>query len=265
MKNPFKYLKQDMGKHDKKYKKLVMKTYFIVIRLMFTGGFPFLVKGLWFGLTGNKKRQNQEFTFGSKVWGNKVIQYTESKLHYSNKIEVPENGHMVFINHVNELDFPFDCCVVNKPFLANQAIKASIFAYWWMKSMGSQVFDTSHQRTIATSVRNLVAGLKDYSYIVYPEGHNSYSEEIKPLKKGMIKVAFDNKIPVYIVLKSGIKGLQHEPKGHTIGYRSGGVIQPDGYSNWEEFKDAIHEVMAKEKKVLDEEIQSGSTTSSTPV
>lgn len=265
MKNPFKYLKQDMGGHGKGYKTLVMKTYFIVFRLMFTGGLPFLVKGLWFGITGNKRRQNQEFTHGSKVWGNKVIQYTESKLHYSNEIQIPETGHMVFLNHVNELDFPFDCCVVNKPFLANQAIKASIFAYWWMKSMGSQVFDTSHQRTIATSVRNLVAGLKDYSYIVYPEGHNSYSEDIKPLKKGMIKVAFDNKIPVYIILKSGIKSLQHKQKGNTIGYRSAGVVKPEDYKTWEEFRDTIHDLMAKEKKILDTEIHSGSLSNSTPV
>jgi 1-acyl-sn-glycerol-3-phosphate acyltransferase len=161
---------------------------------------------------------------------------------------------MIFLNHVNELDFPFDCCVINKPYLANQAIKASVFAYWWMKAMGSQVFDTSHQKTIAQSVYNLVAGLKNYSYIVYPEGHNSYSEEINPLKKGMIKVAFENKIPIYVVVKSGVQALQTKPKGNKIGYRYCGTFDPKNYSSWEELRDTIFETMVKEKKILDSEI-----------
>jgi len=262
MKNPIKYLQRNVPVENEGYKALLVKTYLIVIGLIFTGGFPFLVRGLWYGLIGNQRKKNQEFTQGSKVWGNKIIKYTKSKIYYSNKIEIPQTGHMIFLNHVNELDFPFDCCVVNKPFLANQTIKASIFAYWWMKAMGSQVFDTSHQRTIAISVRNLVAGLKNYSYIVYPEGHNSYSEEIKPLKKGMIKVAFENKIPVYIVLKSGIQSLQYKQEGNTIGYRSAGILMPEHFKTWEEFRDAIFEVMVREKKILDLEIQSGNFSNS---
>ncbi len=254
MKNPFKYLKQDLSVKNKEYKKLVMQTYTIVLRLIFTGGFPFLVKGIFYAILGRKSEQHKAFTHGSKVWGNKVIEYTETKIVYSNQISIPETGHMIFINHVNELDFPFDCCVINKPYLANQVIKASIFAYWWMKAMGSQVFDTSHQRTIATSVHNLVKGLKDYSYIVYPEGHNSYSEEIKPLKKGMIKVAFDNKIPIYVIVKSGVQSLQIKPKGNTIGYRACGLFHPENYSSWEELRNAIYDSMISEKKILDKEI-----------
>ncbi|MCX7997428.1 MAG: 1-acyl-sn-glycerol-3-phosphate acyltransferase [Leptospiraceae bacterium] len=255
MKNPFKYLQQDLSVKNEEYKKLVMKTYMIVFRLIFTGGFPFLVKGLFFALIGKKREQYKAFTHGSKVWGNEVIEYTQTRLYYSNQINVPETGHMVFLNHVNELDFPFDCCVINKPYLANQVIKSSIFAYWWMKAMGSQVFDTSHQRTIATSVHNLVAGLKDYSYIVYPEGHNSYSEEIKPLKKGMIKVAFDNKIPIYVVVKSGVQALQLKPKGNKIGYRACGTFYPQDYSSWEELRDVIYSTMVSEKRILDAEIK----------
>jgi 1-acyl-sn-glycerol-3-phosphate acyltransferase len=211
--------------------------------------------GIYYFLTKNRLKQYREFTKGSVVWGQAVVRLTKSKVHFTNPIEVPESGHMILLNHINELDFPFDCIAVSKPFLANQAIKSSIFAYWWMSAMGSQVFDTSHQRTIATSVRNLMNGLKEKSYIVYPEGSNSYSEEIKPLKKGMIKLAYEEKVPVFILVKSGIRKFQDVQENLTIGYKSAGVLDPTFYNSWEEFRDAIYNKMVETKKSLDEELE----------
>ncbi|MCB1177577.1 MAG: 1-acyl-sn-glycerol-3-phosphate acyltransferase [Leptospiraceae bacterium] len=257
MRNPIDYLTQHLKAHSAGYRKLVVTSYISVPRLIFFGsGLPFFIKGLWNGLLGRTLEKNKQFTYGSITWGNLIIKRTKTKIHLSNEINIPETGHMVFINHVNELDFPFDCVVVNKPFLANQAIKSSVVAYWWMKAMGSEVFDTSHQRTIATSVRNLVKGLKNYSFIVYPEGHNSYSEEIKPLKKGMVKLAFDNKIPIVIVLKSGIRKFQDVQIGNTIGYRFAGRIEPEKFSKWEDLRDHVFETMKNEKEILDKEISS---------
>jgi 1-acyl-sn-glycerol-3-phosphate acyltransferase len=189
------------------------------------------------------------------VWGHAVVRLTKSKVHFTNPIEVPDSGHMILLNHINELDFPFDCIAVSKPFLANQAIKSSIFAYWWMSAMGSQVFDTSQQRTIATSVRNLMDGLKEKSYIVYPEGSNSYSEEIKPLKKGMIKLAYEKRVPVFLLVKSGIRKFQEVQENLTIGYKSAGVLDPNSYNSWEDFRDAIYNKMVETKKSLDEDLE----------
>ena len=211
--------------------------------------------GIYYFLTKNRLKQYREFTKGSVVWGHAVVRLTKSKVHFTNPIEVPDSGHMILLNHINELDFPFDCIAVSKPFLANQAIKSSIFAYWWMSAMGSQVFDTSQQRTIATSVRNLMDGLKEKSYIVYPEGSNSYSEEIKPLKKGMIKLAYEKRVPVFLLVKSGIRKFQEVQENLTIGYKSAGVLDPNSYNSWEDFRDAIYNKMVETKKSLDEDLE----------
>ncbi len=254
MKNPFDYLSSDLNGLSSGYKKLVIKIYLLVLKLVFTVAFPHLIKGLYFLLTKNKELQYKEFIAGSLTWGNSVIRLTNTHIYYSNKIEIPEKGHIIMLNHINEIDFPFDCIIISKPFLANQAIKSSIFAYWWMSAMGSQVFDTSKQRTIVTSVRNLMEGLKEQSYIVYPEGGNSYSEEIRPLKKGMIKLAYDQKVPVVVVLKAGVTKLQEVQKDLVIGYRNCGILDPANYTTWEEFRDAIHTKMIEDKKILDQEV-----------
>lgn len=254
MQNPLKYLNKDLNGLTPEYRRLVLRIYLVVIKLMLTTAIPHLIKGIFYLILGRKEKQYKEFIKGSILWGKEVTKITKSNLIYVNDIKIPESGHMIFLNHVNEIDFAFDCIVVGKPFLANQSIKSSVFAYWWMTAMGSKVFDTSHQRTISTSVRELMKALKKQSYIVYPEGGNSYSEEMRPLKKGMIKLAFDEKVPVYILVKSGLINLQTNQLNNTIGYKFCGILNPSDFSSWEDFKEAIHNTMIEEKKTLDSEI-----------
>ena len=110
------------------------------------------------------------------------------------------------------------------------------------------------------AIQFLMEGLKEQSYIVYPEGGNSYSEEIRPLKKGMIKLAFDQKVPVVVILKSGVTKLQEVQKDIVIGYRNCGILDPVNYGTWEELRDAIHTKMIEDKKILDQEVARESNT-----
>ncbi len=256
MNNPIKAFKSRLGMHSKDYQKLVLKTYLrapeIILRRLKSN----LVRGIYHRVRGNKQESIRIFLEGSATWGDFVQEMTGTKiLKIGNFEEVPKSGHMVFINHVNELDFPFDCMIVNKPYLANQVIKNTLIAYWWMKAMGSQVFDYSQARTIPESVKNLIEGLKHNSYVVYPEGQNTYSEEIKPLKKGMIKIAHEKNIPISLVIKSGIAKFQQKTKGNVIGYKSCGIIKPSDYSKWEDLRDYLYERKVQEKKHLDEEVK----------
>ncbi|TGK24459.1 1-acyl-sn-glycerol-3-phosphate acyltransferase [Leptospira yasudae] len=262
--NPLKFMESRLGRFPKSYRRIVLKTYLITLPLVFSFAFPSLVAGLFFALIGNQKKKNAAFLKGSAVWGDAIRWMTGTRFFRIGEFQIPAKGHMIFVNHVNELDFPYDCLVINKPYLANQVIKKTLIAYWWMKAMGSQVFESSKAATIAVSVRNLLKGLKDASFIVYPEGHNSYSEEIQHMQKGMIKLAWDNKIPVVIVLKSGLTGYQTMSKGFVVAYKQIGTYDPTQYGTWEEFKDFIHETMDREKKALDALLNSEAKKESVP-
>ncbi|WP_209452023.1 lysophospholipid acyltransferase family protein [Leptospira ryugenii] len=229
-----------------------MKIYFRVIPLIFGKANPFLMKGLIKAAKGEKEERIESFLEGSRVWAQDVIKVTNTKLFLMNEINPPKKNHMIFLNHVNEIDFPFDCYVIGKPYLANQVIKKTVFAYWWMLAMGSQVFDNSRAMSIVVSVKNLLEGLKTTSYIVYPEGRNTYTEEIQPLKKGMIKIAFDQKIPIYLALKSGITTYQQYQKNNVIGYMEVGHIDPKEFSTYEALQSHLFDLMFKKKKELDQ-------------
>lgn len=244
------------GKTDE-FKKLVVRTFIRVPRtIFFTRAIVHLMRGIYYSWRKKIPQKQQEFLIGSSIWGEKTQKMTDTEIKLLNEIEVPEKGHFIFLNHVNEMDFAFDCLLLKKPFLANQEIKNTYVAYWWMKAMGSEVFDRSDKRTIARSVKNLLKGLKAQSYIVYPEGRNTYSEEVKPLKKGMINLSFKLKIPILVVVKSGMTAFQVQPKKNVLAYKSCGIVDPRSFASWEELREHIRQLMQDEKKKMDEQFVS---------
>lgn len=67
----------------------------------------------------------------------------------------------------------------------------------------------------------------------------------------MVKIAFDQKIPVFVVLKSGVTTYQNYQKGNVVGYMSLGVHDPTDFSSWEEFQTYLTNLMQTKKQELD--------------
>lgn len=234
------------------YQRLILRAYAEVLPCILGPAIHLLVKGLYYGATGQRDKKTAQFLDGSVLWGERVRSFTRTRLIRFGPIDCPPAGHLILVNHINELDVAFDCLVLRKPYLANQTIKQTLFAYWWMRAMGSEVFDQRKKRTIARSVRALLAGLAHQSYIVYPEGGNSYGEEIRPLRKGMIQLAFEHRIPVFVVLKSGLAAFQSQTRGNIVGYAAAGTVEPAQFADWRAFQTHIHALMCAEKLRLDE-------------
>lgn len=251
MKNPFKYFDDEIPASPE-YKRFLLFSFMMIPFLMITFGLPYLLKGLYYFAIGDKLKRRKAFLSGTKFWTDYITRKTNAKIVFSNDVQIPEKGAMVFLNHINEFDFAFDSHVIGKPYLANQSIKYAVFAYWWALAMGCLVFDTSKARSIVYSIRKLLKGLENNCFIVYPEGHNSYEENIKPLMKGMIKIAYDNRIPIVLLVKAGVSKLQSNLKDLVVGYRMIGIIEPSNFQSWDELQKFIYESMLKEKTVLDE-------------
>lgn len=237
------------------YRRLVMRAYAAVIPLVLGPGAKHLAKGLFWAALRKRDQKSDAFLDGSMVWGRYMQRFTRTTLLRLNTLACPAKGHLILVNHVNELDFAFDCLVLRRPFLANEAIKQTFFAYWWMRAMGSEVFDRRNPRTISISVRAVIAGLQRRCYIVYPEGGNSYTEEIGGLRKGMLKLAFEHRIPVYVVLKSGMAAFQQQQRGNVVGYYALGIVDPASFSDWTSFREHLHTLMKSEKLLLDERVR----------
>lgn len=250
-----KFLDRHLGGQSRAYQFFVARVYIRALPLVFSNAFPNLCQGIYQSLFGTREKRIQAFLDGSRKWGSMVQRMSGARVHAFNEIEVPASGHLVFSNHVNEIDFPYDCYFICKPYLANQVIKKTLVAYWWMRAMGSEVFDNRNTMSVSISVKKLLRGIRTNSYIVYPEGRNTYSESINPLKKGMVKLAYDHKIPIVVVLKSGVASYQSHQKGNKVGYRSLGTVRPTDYPNWEALRDYLQKIMEEGKIALDRETE----------
>ncbi|MEO8382154.1 MAG: 1-acyl-sn-glycerol-3-phosphate acyltransferase [Acidobacteriota bacterium] len=248
------FLERAIPNQSDAYRRLVVRAYAEIGALVLGPALPYLLRAVFAQVRGRREERIERCLEGAVYWGNRVRRFTRTRVVQLGAVECPAAGHLILINHVNELDFAFDGLVLRKPYLANQTIKRTLFAYWWMLGMGSAVFDQGHSRTIARSVRALLAGLPKRSYVVYPEGGNSYGEEIRPLRKGMLKLAFENRIPVFVVLKSGLASFQERQRDNVIGYLPLGTLQPADFPDWQAFREAIHTRMAVEKPGLDAKV-----------
>lgn len=249
------WLERTIPNQSGAYRRLVVRVYAGVVPCIFSRGLHHFSRGLWYAAIRRGREKREAFLDGSVVWGEYVRRITGTTVLRFGAIDCPPTGHLILVNHVNELDFAFDCLVLRKPYLANEAIKQTFFAYWWMRAMGSKVFDRRTPRTISRSARELMAALGEQSFVVYPEGSNSYGEEIGGLRKGMLKLAYQHRIPAYVVLKSGMASFQQQASGNVIGYRAAGVVDPAAFPDWTSFRDHIHELMKSEKLRLDARVR----------
>lgn len=259
------FLERAIPNQSAAYRGLVVRTYAEVVPVILGPAIHHLARGLYYAATGRREKKVEQFLDGSVRWGERVRRFTRTRVLQFGALDCPPSGHLILVNHVNELDFAFDCLMLRKPYLANETIKRTLFAYWWMRAMGSVVFDQRQSRTIAKSVRALMAGLPRLSYIVYPEGGNSYAEEIRPLHKGMLKLAFEHRIPLFVVLKSGMAAFQEQQRDNVLGYLPLGTIQPEDFPDWRAFRDHIQALMKSEKPALDARVRAarGAVVSST--
>ena len=235
------------------YRKLIFLVYSQALICACFNSFFCLIRGLFFIIIRNKSKSQKAFMEGSNIWSKKIMRLLNIEIIYLNKFNIPKNNHFIFINHVNEVDIPLDSLVVKQVFLANQTVKKMIIAYWWTKAMGSEIFDPSKPSTIIRSIRSILKSLKSRCYVVYPEGHNGYKESLQPLMRGIIKIAYDKKIPIYLLLKTGMTQFQkHDHDGKfQIFYKFIDIIEPKDYKTAKEFHQFVESTMNEEKIKLD--------------
>ena len=174
-------------------------------------------------------------------------------------LDVPKSGHIILVNHVNEFEFMPDRRVINKPFLANQALKVSPMIYAALRLGAGITFDEFDGRDMAASLGHMQEILKETSVIVYPEGRRTFSEEIQDLKTGVLKMAFKQGIPVTPVMKTGMATLR--PFATTLHYFSPGTVRPEDHADFRGFFDEVKRLMRESKQEHNRKILGTATCS----
>lgn len=187
-------------------------------------------------------------------WKESHRAFVESLLEYLDPeiLEVakgPEEGCMVLANHVNWSDFVIDICLVPRGvYVSRNVLKFLFFPGSLCRDYlyGDVVF---FKRGWKDSKAQLYADVEGKvkegrSVIVYPEGTRNPKAEKLPLKLGLIKLAYEKNIPVYVSMTSGKPDILDEHRklvtlGQKIRNRKTDILHPRDYDNFDSFVKAI--------------------------
>lgn len=89
-----------------------------------------------------------------------------------------------------------------------------------------------------------IAKSQQSAIAVYPEGHRSTLSESLPLKRGMLRYAYERKMPVQIIIGSNKEAILSERHctarlGQTVAVGYSDMIDPSAYGDFEKFMDKV--------------------------
>lgn len=130
------------------------------------------------------------------------------------KEKIPQDTAVVFIgNHQGYMDIPvmLGYSEKNLAFISKaEVLKVPVLSKW-MKLMQCVFMVRESPRQSVQAMNTAVENVKKgYSMMIFPEGHRSKSDEIKPFHPGSFKLAFRSEVPIVPVTISGTWHLFEE-------------------------------------------------------
>lgn len=197
----------------------------------------FFVKTLWLRLRGKRGPTHQDFVEElMKFLGPEILEISPAPT---------EEGCMVLTNHVNWSDFVIDICLVPKGVYVSRNIlkylffPGSIFRDWLYGDV--VFFKRGWQASKARLYRDVAEKVAEgRSVIVYPEGTRNPRAEQLPLKLGLVKLAYERKLPVYVSMTSGKADICDEHRkvvtlGAPIRNRKSRLLAPTDFDTFQAF------------------------------
>ncbi len=129
---------------------------------------------------------------------------------------IPQDKSFVFVaNHQSYLDIPLLLSASRRVvgFIAKYEILRIPLLSDWMKLMQCVFLKRQSPRQSVLAMNKAVETIKNgYSLVIFPEGHRSRCNEIKPFHHGSFKLAFRSEVPIVPVTLDGSFHLYEENK-----------------------------------------------------
>jgi 1-acyl-sn-glycerol-3-phosphate acyltransferase len=155
------------------------------------------------------------------------------RIHADFKYEdVPENGHFIILNHISELEFPYDLYFI-------RGIMMFDINFSKKKRLAKHLMDRmALPLRPGKEIKQTVEDINDYLKITnvgfYPEGHRSFSNKPNEFKKGILKLIYEGKHKVIAFYKGGMEKLDRD-----IYYYKSEIINSGDFETFELFYDFV--------------------------
>ena len=150
--------------------------------------------------------------------------------------DMPESGHFVIFNHVNEFEFPYDLHFMRGivTFDLNSAKKSGPIKHL----MNRMAIGLLPGREFKKTMENIKDYLEVTNVAIYPEGHRSFSDTPNEFKKGILKLVYESKRKIIVFYKGGMFDLRR-----NIYYYKSEPIDSNDFKSLTDFCSHLESVM----------------------
>ncbi len=158
-----------------------------------------LAKVKYYELSGQPEKAQQAIKNKVRTWAKKVVKKTGSTVKITGEENLPQKPALFVCNHQSAFDIPLLLGFVGQPksFIAKWSLRHVPFIGSWMKRINCIFIKRNDFRQTLKAFQN--AGqvfANDYSLVVFPEGTRSRSAKLNKFKKGSLKIAIKQKVPI---------------------------------------------------------------------
>lgn len=141
-------------------------------------------------------------------WANVLLRHIRMEVEVTGRENLPKEGeNVVFVsNHQSYMDIPLLLAKLDfpHPLMAKKELGKIPFLSAWMRQLRCVFVDRDDARASVAALKQAENTLKEgYSFIVFPEGTRSKSDEVGEFKGGAVRIATKTKVPVVPVVISG--------------------------------------------------------------
>ena len=177
-----------------------------------------------------------------------IINKTNLKIIRNKKAsEISKNKTIFLVNHRSWADLWLDHYILNAVYISRSIIK-KLFPFMvklCQKSNDIIFFERNkkiNKKKLYSDIKKSLNNNKNI--LLYPEGTRNKSNKSKPLKFGIIKLGYQEKIPFQICIVSNKENIVNEKKlkvydNQTCEYFTSEIIHPKDYKTLKEFIDVI--------------------------
>lgn len=188
-------------------------TYFWAYQVYSIG---YWIKLKFFKITGQDEKAQEYINRIAGVWAKRLIKQTGSEIKVVGQENLPPGPVLVVSNHQGSFDIPLLLAFLTKPiaFIAKWELRYLPLVSTWMKELQCIFIKRSDLRQTLRAYQNagqvFAAG---QSLVVFPEGTRSKSSQLGDFKRGSLKIALREGIPIVPVAIDGSYKIKEANNG----------------------------------------------------
>ncbi|MGM0501973.1 MAG: lysophospholipid acyltransferase family protein [Bacillota bacterium] len=167
-------------------------------------------------LTGQDRKAQEYINTIAQKWGKRLVEQTGSEIEVKGEQNLPKEPCLLVSNHQGAFDIPLLLGYVELPlaFIAKWELRYFPLVSTWMKELQCIFIKRDNLRQTLRAYKNAGKVFETgQSLVVFPEGTRSKSSQLGEFKRGSLKIALREEVPIVPIAIDGSYKMREANNG----------------------------------------------------